>query len=67
VRRREAGSGRPGESPARKELHRDDPGYETDLTDADRGVIAPLRPAPNQRRRARMWHLREIMIMIPSL
>ena len=49
-------------TPATRRQHsRDDLRYETDLTDAEWALIAPLMPAPKPRGRPWAWPLREIM------
>lgn len=46
---------------ARRQYSRDGLRYETDLTDAEWTLIAPLLPEPNRRGRPRAWSLREIV------
>jgi Putative transposase of IS4/5 family (DUF4096) len=49
-------------TPATRRQHsRDDLRYETDLTDAEWALIAPLMPAPKPRGRPWAWPLREIL------
>ncbi|WP_261335453.1 IS5 family transposase [Rhizobium leguminosarum] len=45
----------------RRQYSRNQPRYETDLTDAERAVIAPLLPQPAPRGRKPAWPLREII------
>jgi transposase len=45
----------------RRQYSRDSLRYETDLTDAEWALIAPLLPEPHARGRPRRWSNREIL------
>ena len=45
----------------RRQYSRDGLRYETDLTDAEWALIAPLLPEPHARGRPRRWPVREIL------